>query len=296
MLTFNKVKLIIMKSINKFILLFIINSPLCFSQPNIPINEWAGKTILLIGAHPDDDHQSHGTLAMLNANGNKIFMVILTTGNVGTKDPNISKTDLSKIRRQEQIDAMKEIGLLEEHYVNLGYDDGRLEFADKEEAIGKLVHYIRKFKPDVLMSFDPGFNYQVWHKSDHRAAAYLTADAVRAAEWPLMYEGDIIQQKLDAHLIPEFLFYGGNVSDKNTTVNIDKYVNQRVDAGTKYLSQFSSGWFNYLGSDIDNYPNGEKENFYKKIRDRIKVVNGISVEQFRHYKGIPDGMGRRPRD
>jgi hypothetical protein len=26
------------------------------------------------------------------------------------------------------------------------------------------------------------------------------------------------------------------------------------------------------------------------------VVNGISVEQFRHYKGIPDGMGRRPRD
>ncbi len=285
-----------MKSINKFTLLFIINSFLCFSQSNIPINEWAGKTILLIGAHPDDDHQSHGTLAMLKANENKIFMVILTTGNVGTKDPNISKTDLSKIRRQEQIDAIKEIGLLEEHYVNLGYDDGRLEFADKEEAIGKLVYYIRKFKPDVLMSFDPGFNYQVWHKSDHRAAAYLTADAVRAAEWPLMYEGDIIQHKLDAHLVPEFLFYGGNVSDKNTTVNIDKYVNQRVEAGTKYLSQWSSGWFNYLGSDIDNYPKGEKENVYKKIRDRIKVVNGIYVEQFRHYKGIPDGMGRRPRD
>jgi len=223
-------------------------------------------------------------------------MVILTTGNVGTKDPKISKTDLSKIRRQEQIDAHKEIGLLEKHYVNLGYDDGRLEFADKEEAIGKLVHYIRKFKPDVLMSFDPGFNYQVWHKSDHRAAAYLTADAVRAAEWPLMYEGDIIQQKLDAHLVPEFLFYGGNLSDKNTTVNIDKYVNQRIEAGTKYLSQWSSGWFNYLGSDIDNYPKEEKENVYKKIRDRIKVVNGKYVEQFRHYKGVPDGMGRRPRD
>ena len=283
-----------MKTTNKFILLFIINIPLCFSQPKTPISEWVGKTILLIGAHPDDDHQSQGTLAMLKANGNNIYIVTLTTGNVGTKDPNMSKTDLSKIRRQEQIDAMKEIGLSEEHYVNLGYDDGRLEFADKEEAIGKLVHYIRKFKPDVLMSFDPGFNYQVWHKSDHRAAAYLTADAVRAAEWPLMYEGDIIHKNLDAHLVPEFLFYGGNIKDKNTTVNIDKYVNQRVAAGAKYLSQWSSGWFNYLGSDINNYP--DKENIYKKIRDRIKIVNGVSVEQFRHYKGIPDGMGRSPRD
>ena len=291
MFIFKKVKLIIMKSINKFILLLIINSPLCFSQPDIPINEWVGKTILLIGAHPDDDHQSHGTLAMIKANGNNIYMVIMTTGNVGTKDPNISKTDLSKIRRQEQIDAMKEIGLSEEHYVNLGYDDGRLEFADREEAIGKLVHYIRKFKPDVLLSFDPGFKYQVWHKSDHRAAAYLTADAVRAAEWPLMYEGDIIHKNLDAHLVPEHLFYGGNKSDKNTTVNIDKYVNQRVAAGFKYLSQFSSGWFNYLGSNIDNYPKGEKESLDKKLRDRIKMVNGISVEQFRHYKGRPDGMG-----
>ena len=51
-----------------------------------------------------------------------------------------------------------------------------------------------------------------------------------------------------------------------------------------------------LGSDIDNYPKGEKESLDKKLRNRIKVVNGISVEQFRYYKGIPDGMGRKPRD
>ena len=66
----------------------------------------------------------------------------------------------------------------------------------------------------MLFSFDPGFKYQVWHKSDHRAAAYLTADAVRAAEWTLMYEGDIIHKNLDAHLVSEILFYGGNKSDK----------------------------------------------------------------------------------
>jgi LmbE family N-acetylglucosaminyl deacetylase len=287
-----------MNSINKFILLLIsvYSGTICFSQPNIPVEQWEGKTILLIGAHPDDDHQSHGTMSMLTANGNDIYIVTLTTGNVGTKDPKLSKTDLAKIRRQEEVDALKEIGISEDHYVNLGYDDGRLEFADKEEAVGKLVHYIRKFKPDVLLSFDPGFNYQVWHKSDHRASAYLTADAVRAAEWPLMYEGDIIQEKLEAHAIPEFLFYGGNIDDKNTIVNIDKYVDQKVEAGTKYVSQWTSGWSNYLGPNINEYPAGEKEKIYKKVRNRILVINGISVERFRYHKGIPDTMGHGPRD
>ena len=220
----------------------------------------------------------------------------MSTGNVGTKDPKLGKDDLAKIRRIEQLDAMKQIGLSEDRYINLGYDDGRLEFANKEEAIGKLVYYIRKLKPDVLMAFDPGYNYQVWHKSDHRAAAYLAADAVRAAEWPLMYEGHIIQDKLEAHVIPEFLFYGGNVSDKNTIVNITDFVEQRVNAGSKYVSQWTSGWNNYLGHDIENYPAAEKEKLFTNIRKRIKVIDGKSVERFRYHKGAPDSMGHGPRD
>ena len=285
------------KSIIKIIIVFIfINAKFAFSQDLTSVDKWKDKTILLVGAHPDDDYQSHGTLALLNKNRNNIYILTLTTGNVGTKDPNISKTDLSKIRRQEQIDAMSEIGLSEEKYINLGYNDGRLEFADREELIGKIVHYIRKLKPDVLMSFDPGYNYQVWHKSDHRAAAYLTADAVRASEWPLMYEVDIIQKNLQAHVVPEFLFYGGNISDKNINVNIESYVDMKILSGSKYLSQWSSGWNRYLGSDINNYPDGEKERIYKRLKKKIKIINNIPVEQFRYYKGIPDAMGRSPRN
>ena len=273
----------------------IFTSLIGFSQPKEAIENWKGKTVLLIGAHPDDDSQSHGTLAMLNKNGNEIYILIMTTGNVGTKDPKLGKNDLAKIRRIEQLDAMKQIGLSEDRYINLGYDDGRLEFANKEEAIGKLVYYIRKLKPDVLMSFDPGYNYQVWHKSDHRAAGYLAADAVRAAEWPLMYEGQIIQNNVEAHLIPEFLFYGGNIADKNTSVDITNFVEQRVSAGTKYISQWSSGWNNYLGHDIDKYPASEKKILFDRIRKRIKIIDGKSVEGFRYHKGAPDSMGRAPR-
>ena len=64
---------------------------------------------------------------------------------------------MAKIRRQEEVDALKEIGISESQYINLGYDDGRVEFADREEVVGELVYYIRKFKPDVLFAFDPGY-------------------------------------------------------------------------------------------------------------------------------------------
>ena len=287
--------------INKFQFLIIVFTffifKFGFSQPEMPVEKWKNKTILLVGAHPDDDYQSHGTLALLNKNSNKIFILTLTTGNVGTKDLTISKNDLSIIRRKEQLEAMKVLGLTEKQYINLGYDDGRLEFANKEEVIGKIVYYIRKIKPDILMSFDPGFNYQVWHKSDHRASAYLTADAVRAAEWHLMYEGQIIHQNLKAYAVPEFLFYGGNIDDKNTHVDISGFSELKILAGSKYISQFSSsGWNKYLGSDLDKYPGGEKEKVFNRLKNGIKYYNGKPIERFRYYKGMPDGMGREKRD
>jgi len=276
--------------------MLMIISVSVMAQPEQPVEEWTGKTILLIGGHPDDDHQSHATLAMLKDHGNEVYILTMTTGNVGTKDPKISRFQLAQIRRQEEVDALKEIGVPEENYINLGYDDGRLEFADKEEAVGKLVYYIRKIRPDVLFSFDPGYNYQVWQKSDHRAAGYLAADAVRAAEWRLLYEGHIIQDGLTAYAVPEFLFYGGNISDKNTTVNITNYVEKRVAAGMKYVSQWSSGWSNYLGPNLADYPAEDQENMENRIRRRIIVENGISYERFRYHKGPPDTMGHGPRD
>jgi LmbE family N-acetylglucosaminyl deacetylase len=148
---------------------------------------------MLIGAHADDDMLSHGTLATLQAHGNQVYVVTLTTGNVGTQDPNLSRTQLAQIRRQEELVALGELGIPGEHYINLGYDDGLLEFEDRKAVVENLVRLIRKMRPDVLMAWDPGKNYQRWHKSDHRAASYLAADAARAAMWRLLFEGQITQ-------------------------------------------------------------------------------------------------------
>ena len=164
------------------------------SKPEVPVEKWTGKTIMLIGAHADDDALSHGTLAMLQAHGNQVYVVTLTTGNVGTQDPNLSRTQLAVIRRQEELAALSELGIPGEHYINLGYDDGLLEFEDRKSVVENLVRLIRRLRPDALMAWDPGTNYQRWHKSDHRAASYLAADAARAAMWRLLFEGQVTQE------------------------------------------------------------------------------------------------------
>jgi LmbE family N-acetylglucosaminyl deacetylase len=254
-----------------------------------PVEKWSGKTVMLVGAHADDDALSHGTLAMLQAHGNQVYVVTLTTGNVGTQDPNLSRTQLAQIRRQEELAALAELGIPGEHYINLGYDDGLLEFEDRKAVVENLVRWIRKLRPDVLLAWDPGKNYQRWHKSDHRAASYLAADAARAAMWRLLFEGQITQEGLKEYMIPEYLFYNDyDHWDENLWVDISDFVEKKVNAGAKYVSQFGPGWKNYK----PNLSETELKQMKDDVRSRVKMKDGKPVEGFRYYKGLPDAIGK----
>jgi len=260
-----------------------------FSQPEVPIEEWTGKTILLIGAHPDDDSYSMGTLGLLNANGNEVYIAILTTGNVGTQDPDLGMMDLALIRKQEEQDALATMGIPTDHYINLGYDDGMLEYEDKKEVVMKLVRLIRQIKPDVLFSFDPGKGGQRWHKADHRASAYLSADAARAAMWPLMFQGQIALEGLEAHTIEEYVLFDSAEEDKDTWVDITGWDERKIEALSKYVSQFSSGWSDYKGPELSEE---EEKEVKEQLKRWIVYRNGVAVEGFRYYKGLPDRIGR----
>jgi len=257
--------------------------------PDVPVEKWAGKTIMLIGAHADDDALSHGTLALLQAHGNQIYVVTLTTGNVGTQDPNLSRTQLADIRRREELAALSELGIPADHYINLGYDDGLLEFEDRKAVVENLVRWIRKLRPTVLMSWDPGKNYQRWHKSDHRAASYLAADAARAAMWRLLFEGQITQEGLKEYMIPEYLFYNDyDHDDENTWVDISEFADKKVNAFAHYVSQYGPGWKNYKANPSDT----ELKQMKDDARSHVRMKDSKPVEGFRYYKGLPDGLGK----
>lgn len=261
-------------------------------KPEIPIEEWTNKTILFVGAHPDDDASSHGLFAMLTDHGNEVYVILLTAGNVGTKDPNISAPQLAEIRKNEEIQALKAVGVPASNYINFGYTDGMLNFADQEEIVKQIVYYIRKLKPDVYVGFDPGFGFKYWNKTDHVRAAELGTDAVRAAEWRLLFPGQITDG-LSAHWIPEALFFRGKKEYAGVKLDITKYVDRVVKSQSAYISQFSSGWYDYKGPKLSDYPGEKTDAYLERIKKRIHAndENGRTYEYFRYYKGKPDGMG-----
>ena len=262
------------------------------TQPDTPDEEWSDKTILVTGAHPDDDSHAYGTLSRLQQNGNEIYVLIMTTGNVGTKDPDMTRNRLSQIRREEELEALSALGIPEDHYINLGYTDGMLEFVDEKEIVQRLVRHIREIQPDVLFSFDPGFGYQVWHKTDHRAAAYLSVDAARAAEWRLLFPGQINHDGLEAHRIEEYMLYDGPDEAQNVSVDISgEHGENKVEAVAAHMSQFSSAWRDYRPELSPE----KREQYLKRIRERVfeNTEDGTPVERFRYYEGIPDGVGKR---
>jgi LmbE family N-acetylglucosaminyl deacetylase len=139
------------------------------------------------------------------------------------------------------------------------------------------------------MSWDPGKNYQRWHKSDHRAASYLAADAARAAMWRLLFEGQITQEGLKEYMISEYLFYNDyDHEDENTWVDISEFVEKKVNAFANYVSQYGPGWKNYKPNPSD----AEIKQMKDDSRSRVRMKDGKPVEGFRYYKGLPDGLGK----
>ncbi len=152
------------------------------------IEKWKGKTVLAVTPHPDDEtFTSGGLLSMLAANGNNVQILIYTSDNAGSNDPAMTKEKLAAIRRGEEEDACAILGIPKDHITWLGHDDGMLEYVDRRELTRQVAREIRRHRPDAVLSIDPGAPYEQWHKSDHRSAAVITADAMRAAAWRLYF-------------------------------------------------------------------------------------------------------------
>ena len=84
------------------------------------------QSAMAIFAHPDDaEFTIGGTIAKWAAAGCEISMVLCTSGNVGTHDPQYTLKTLAKTREAEQKQAADFFGV--KHVVFLRHDDCALE-------------------------------------------------------------------------------------------------------------------------------------------------------------------------
>ncbi|VAW38500.1 hypothetical protein MNBD_CHLOROFLEXI01-1223 [hydrothermal vent metagenome] len=142
---------------------------------------------MFIFAHPDDiEFSVAGTAAKWAKHGSEVTYVVITDGNVGSHDPEMTREQIGQIRRQEQSAAAKAAGAANCFY--LGYDDGSLE--PTLPLRKQLVKLIRQYRPNAVVCGDPQmfFRGERLNHPDHRAAGRAVLDAVfPACEMRLLY-------------------------------------------------------------------------------------------------------------
>ena len=223
------------------------------------------RKVLVITPHPDDaDFWCAGTIAKWIGDGATVRYVLCTDGGKGTTDPNVSSDELSKIREQEQADAVEILGVQE--LVMLHHPDGFLE--DDHEFRRELVRQIRQVQPDVVLCPEPYRKNLAWHR-DHRIAGQVTLDAVFPCARDHLHFVELWRDEgLEPHKTATILFWGTEQPD--TTIDITESLAVKTKAVAAHKSQMGG-----------RYPK-EVEDF---IRERAQPPEGGSgfeyVEAFR---------------
>jgi len=241
------------------------------------------KTVVVFTPHPDDElWGAGGTIALLNRNHNKVYVVLYTNDDKGSYDLEMTSQRLARIRKAEEEAAEAVLGTAKENLIWMGYDDGALEYAPQPKLVEEATAIIRRLRPDVLLSIDPGEWYERWHKTDHRMAAFNTIDAVRAAEFWLYFPNQLLQRDLGPYQVPAIYFFYSTPQEANYWVNIDSVIDLKVEAGTKHVSQFEPAVRKYR----PDWDPADLEKLKEELRHAQPRKEGHSVEPFRRALGF----------
>ena len=244
----------------------------------VQLDKLQKKTILLFTPHPDDDtFCCAGTLALLARAENNVHIVIYTNDDKGSYDPEMTSERLARIRQKEEEDACKVIGIPKQNIHWLQFHDGMLEYASPRDLAEEVTKIIRTFRPDVVMSIDPGSEFVRWHKTDHRMAANNTQDAIRAAEWHLYFPNQRLHDGLEPWKVPTEAYFYVTPKDANSWVNIDSVLDLKLDSAAAHVSQFDPAIRKYR-------PDWDAQDL-AKMKDHLKAratkKDGHYVESFR---------------
>ncbi|MEK7534550.1 MAG: PIG-L deacetylase family protein [Patescibacteria group bacterium] len=201
------------------------------------------KIILAVGAHPDDmEFGASGTVAKWAKEGATAYYLICTDGSRGSLGPQMTHERLSEIRKKEQEEACKILGVKKAFFLN--HTDTQLvaDIILKEE----IVRIIRTLRPNIVITMDPTFYYSpnffngsgFVNHTDHRAASLATMDACFPLSRDRLTFQEHEKEGLKPHKVDELLFV--SFEKKDFLVDITKTFGKKIKALSLHKSQFNN--------------------------------------------------------
>ena len=193
--------------------------------------DYVPSSAMAIFAHPDDaEFTVAGTLAKWAKAGAEVSVVLVTSGNVGTHDPALSREELARIRESETRAAMKELGVRSVAF--LGFDD--CEVVNTIDLRRRLVREIRARRPEVVVCADPQtlfFGDRYVNHPDHRAAGAAALEAsFPCAEMELLWPAEGPPHKVRA-------IYVSSTSEPNARIDVTATIDAKIAALRRHASQ-----------------------------------------------------------
>lgn len=185
---------------------------------------------LSIAAHPDDaEFGAGGTLAKWARAGCEVTLLIATDGSKGTWDPDTSPQQLAEARRQEAAAAAEVLGASPDVII-LDHVDGELHHSPALQE--ELCLWIRRLRPDVVLSWDPWKRYML--HPDHREIGWGACDAVVAARDHLFFPHQLVDG-LGKHRPDALLLYAADEPDHFEDVS--ETFDTKIEALLQHSSQ-----------------------------------------------------------
>ncbi|RKS69342.1 LmbE family N-acetylglucosaminyl deacetylase [Motilibacter peucedani] len=171
------------------------------------------ERVLVVTAHPDDvDFGASGTVATLVSAGVEVTYCICTDGDAGGFDPAVARSEIPRIRREEQTAAAKEVGVTDVRF--LGWTDGRLEASF--ELRRDISRVVRQVRPQRVITQSPEYDWDRLPAShpDHRAAGAAAVAAVYPdARNPFTHVELLRDEGLEAWTVRELWLMGHPSAD-----------------------------------------------------------------------------------
>lgn len=221
--------------------------------------------ILAFAAHPDDTELScAGTLALQVNKGNRVGVIDLTRGELGTRGT-------PEIREKEAADSAKVLGLAVRE--NLMLQDGF--FTNSRENQMRLIQSLRTYKPDIVLLNAPSDRHP-----DHGRSAQLELDACFLSGLAKIETKDA-NGKQQEEWRPKAIYHYIQSNYLQPDFIVD--ISATWEVKQKSIECFSSQFFN------PNVESNEPETFISKP-GFMKFIEARAIE-FGHSIGAEYGEG-----
>lgn len=190
-------------------------------------------TLLVIGAHPDDEISAGGTIVKHSRAGDRVVILTMTRGGMGHRTMPVD--ELTALREKEAQAASEVLGA---ELRMLNYPDGGVP-QNRDVAL-ELAGHIREVQPDIVLTH----SLESMHP-DHNATHQDAVDAVFLASLPLLDLGR------PDHVVRQVLLFAHDLYRRHDVyVNIQDTMDAKIQAAGCHASQYTD-WLVKGGSAAD---------------------------------------------